>query len=87
MFPSSIERPFPRPGQSQNRAGHLTRQGLAKLTAQRREQSERPLRGRGSARELNNAGHENFLAHLTMPSGIFFIMKIENIALAVLDFE
>ncbi len=51
MFPSSVERPFPRPGQIQNRALHRRRQGWAKPTAKRREQSERPLRGRGNARE------------------------------------
>jgi hypothetical protein len=50
MFPNSVERPFPRPGQSQKRAMTRTRQGWAKPTAKRREQSERPLWGRGSAR-------------------------------------
>jgi len=44
MFLSSVERPFPRPGQIQNRALPRSRQGSPKATAQRREQSERPLR-------------------------------------------
>jgi len=53
MFPSSVEEAVSRPGQSQNRAMRRRRQGWAKPTAQRREQSERSLRGRGNARCSN----------------------------------
>jgi len=75
MFSSSVERPFPRPRQIQNRALHRRRQGAPKATAQRREHSERLLRGRGNARELKTRSRKI----LQIYSTIFEKEKFPNI--------
>ncbi len=54
MFLSSVEMPFPRPGQIQNRALPRSRQGSPKATAQRRKQSEASFKGLRQRARINN---------------------------------